>query len=206
MTPQPSPKPDDAAARDPRRARMRRTALLSVGLVALMTGAAFAAAPLYDLFCRVTGYGGTTQVAQGAPEQVLTRTMDIHFDANVAPGLPLRFRPTERTQTIRIGEMSVVNYTVTNTSAQPVEVIATYNVVPHKTGIFFQKMQCFCFENRIIPAGETVNLPVIFFVRPDLVQDRAARDVQEITLSYTFFAAADAESMPRPGPAPGPVS
>jgi cytochrome c oxidase assembly protein subunit 11 len=191
---------DTKSPSDPRIAAMRRTALSAVGLAAVMTGMAFAAAPLYDLFCRVTGYGGTTQVAQAAPEAVLARTIDIHFDANVAPGLPLRFRPTERTQTIHIGEMSVVNYTVTNTGVAPVEVIATYNVAPHKTGIFFQKMQCFCFENRIIPAGQTVNLPVIYFVRPDMVEDRAAKSVQEITLSYTFFAAADADTMPRPGP------
>jgi cytochrome c oxidase assembly protein subunit 11 len=173
-----------------------RTALLGVGIVAAMTGLAFAAAPLYDMFCRVTGYGGTTQVASAAPEAVLEQTIEVHFDANVMPGVPLKFRPLERTQTVRIGEMSVVRYVARNTSDQPVEVIATYNVAPHKTGIFFQKMQCFCFENRIIPAGAEVELPVIYFVQPSMMDDRAARDVREITLSYTFFAAADGAKLP----------
>lgn len=171
----------------PPRKNFRRTALLGVGIVAVMTGLAFAAPPLYDLFCRVTGYGGTTQVASAAPEKVLDRTIDVHFDANVAPGLPLRFRPLERTQTVRIGEMSVVRYVVRNTSDKDVEAVATYNVAPHKTGIFFQKLECFCFTNRVIPAGAEVELPVVYFVRPDMVEDRAAKDVQEITLSYTFF-------------------
>jgi cytochrome c oxidase assembly protein subunit 11 len=189
-----SPPPSAKAA--PRAKGFARTALLGVGIVAVMTGLAFAAPPLYDLFCRVTGYGGTTQVASAAPETVLTETIEVHFDANVAPGVPLKFRPLERTQTVRIGEMSVVRYIARNTSAQPIEVIATYNVAPHKTGIFFQKMQCFCFENRIIPAGAEVELPVIYFVQPDMVKDRAARDVEEITLSYTFFAAADRDSLP----------
>lgn len=171
----------------PARKNFRRTALLGVGIVAVMTGLAFAAPPLYDLFCRVTGYGGTTQVASAAPEKVLDRTIEVKFDANVAPGLPLRFRPLERTQTVRIGEMSVVRYIVRNTSDKDVEAVATYNVAPHKTGIFFQKLECFCFTNRVIPAGAEVELPVIYFVRPDMVEDRAAKDVQEITLSYTFF-------------------
>jgi cytochrome c oxidase assembly protein subunit 11 len=178
------------------RRRNARTVGLGLGIVVFMTGLAYSAPPLYDLFCRVTGYGGTTQVANAAPDQVLERTIDVHFDANVAPGLPLRFQPMERTQTIRLGEMSVVRYKVVNTSNQPVEAIATYNVIPHKTGIFFQKLECFCFTNRIIPANGEVELPVVFFVRPDMMADRAARDVPAITLSYTFFPAADADKLP----------
>lgn len=174
-------------APQPRPKSFTRSAILCVGIVAAMTGLAFAAPPLYDMFCRITGYGGTTQVASRAPEAVLERTVNVNFDANVAPGLALTFRPVERTQTVKLGEMSVARYVVRNTSDRDVEAIASYNVTPHKTGIFFQKLECFCFTNRVIPAGATVELPVIYFVRPDMIEDRAARDVHQITLSYTFF-------------------
>lgn len=191
MTAQPN-----APTAETRKPGVRRTVALGIGIVVFMTGLAFAAPPLYDLFCRVTGYGGTTQVATAAPSAVLTRTIAVHFDANVMPGLPLQFRPLERTQTVRFGEVGVVRYLVRNTSDAPVEAIATYNVAPHKTGIFFQKLECFCFTNRVIPAGAEVELPVVYFIRPEMLEDRAARGVEEVTLSYTFFPASQGQNLP----------
>jgi cytochrome c oxidase assembly protein subunit 11 len=153
-----------------------------------MTGLAFAAPPLYDLFCRVTGYGGTTQVADAAPEKIAKETVQVFFDANVQPGVTLEFKPAQRSETIRIGESGLAFYTVKNTSDKPVVAVATYNVTPHATGPFFQKLECFCFEDRVFNPGETMELPVVYFVDPSILESRTARDMRQITLSYTFFA------------------
>jgi cytochrome c oxidase assembly protein subunit 11 len=169
------------------RQRMALSAGLCVGGVAGMLALAFSAAPLYDLFCRVTGFGGTTQIASAAPSAVLEQTMEVRFDTNVAPGLPLIMRAEETARAVRIGETSLVFFRVTNTSDQPVTAVASYNVTPHKTGRFFQKMQCFCFQEQVIPAGQTVDYPVVFFVDPAVVADEDTEEVRSITLSYTFF-------------------
>jgi cytochrome c oxidase assembly protein subunit 11 len=174
-----------------KRRRMQMTAMGGVAIVAVMTGLAFSAPPLYDLFCRVTGFGGTTQVAQAAPSQVLERTIEVRFDANVAPGLPLEFRPKDISSRLRLGETGLAFYEVRNTSDRPVTVVATYNVTPHKTGIYFQKLECFCFQERVIPAGEAMELPVVYYVAPELATNRDTEEVQSVTLSYTFFAASD---------------
>ncbi|MEO0714797.1 MAG: cytochrome c oxidase assembly protein [Pseudomonadota bacterium] len=163
-----------------------RIALIASGVVAFMLGLAFAADPIYDTFCRVTGFGGTTQIAREAPDRVSEREVEVRFDANVADA-PLLFRPIDTSFDIRLGEHGLATYEVTNTSDEPVSVIASYNVTPHEAGIYFAKLECFCFEERVIAAGETKTLPVVFFVSPDMDEERAGRSIRTITLSYTFF-------------------
>lgn len=163
-----------------------RTAIWFIAIPLAMLGLSFASKPLYDTFCRVTGFGGTTRVADAAPDRVLERSVEVRFDANVS-NAPLLFRPLETSHRIRLGEHGLAFYEVTNTSDQAVSVIASYNVTPHKAGSYFNKLECFCFEERIIGAGETKQLPVVFFISPDLDEYRLLDDVNTITLSYTFF-------------------
>lgn len=151
-----------------------------------MLGLAFASKPLYDTFCRVTGFGGTTQIAQAAPDRISNREVTVRFDANVA-NAPLRFKASQTNMPVQLGAHSLAFYEVTNTSSSDVSVIASYNVTPHKAGRFFSKLECFCFEERIIKAGETKKLPVIFFVDPAMENESNADDIRTITLSYTFF-------------------
>lgn len=159
-------------------------------IVFLMLCLAFASKPLYDTFCRVTGYGGTTQIAAEAPKSVLDRAVSIRFDANVA-NAPLLFRSMQGEAKIQLGEHGLAFYEVSNTTSNDISVIANYNVTPHKAGRFFNKIECFCFEERIIRAGETKKLPVVFFVSPELDEERNLDDVRTITLSYTFFQTAE---------------
>lgn len=163
-----------------------RIALIATITAGAMLSLAFASKPLYDTFCRVTGFGGTTQIADRAPERVSDREIAVRFDANVA-NAPLRFRATQTNLPVQVGAHSLAFYEVTNTSVSDVSVIASYNVTPHKAGRFFNKLECFCFEERIIKAGETKKLPVIFFIDPAIEDERNANDVRTITLSYTFF-------------------
>lgn len=163
-----------------------RIALIATVGALAMLGLAFASKPLYDTFCRVTGFGGTTQVADKAPDRISDREVTVRFDANVA-NAPLRFRATQPNLPVQVGAHSLAFYEVTNTSVSDVSVIASYNVTPHKVGRFFNKLECFCFEERIIKAGETKKLPVIFFIDPSIEEERNAADVRTITLSYTFF-------------------
>ena len=163
-----------------------RIALVATFGAVFMLGLAFASKPLYDTFCRITGFGGTTQIAQKAPDRISDREVTVRFDANVA-NAPLKFRATQTDLPVQLGAHSLAFYEVTNTSSSDVSVIASYNVTPHKAGRFFSKLECFCFEERIIKAGETKKLPVIFFVDPALEEERNTQDVRTITLSYTFF-------------------
>lgn len=158
----------------------------ALGVMA-MTGAAFAAVPLYRLFCQVTGFDGTVMRADAAPDQVLDETVLIRFDTNVRGGLPMTFRAEQVTQRVRIGETGMAFFDVTNTSDQPVHATAAYNVVPERAGPYFQKLQCFCFEGQTIQPGETMKFPVQYFVAPEMATDRESRGVEEITLSYTFY-------------------
>jgi cytochrome c oxidase assembly protein subunit 11 len=160
---------------------------ICVAIVAAMLGIALNAAPLYDAFCRMTGFGGTTQTATKAPGRVLDRTIEVRFDVNVPPGVPLEFKTAQTSETLRIGETGLARFTVRNFSDKPVTAIASYNVTPHTTGVYFQKLQCFCFNDTVFQPGQTVDLPVLFFVDPDIVKDRDTRGVQTITLSYTYF-------------------
>jgi cytochrome c oxidase assembly protein subunit 11 len=164
----------------------RTVALIASAGVAGMVGLAYAAVPLYDLFCKVTGFGGTTRVATQGPSQILDQTVEVRFDANVAD-TPLQFRPLQTRQTVQLGQHGLAFYEVRNPTNQDIRVIASYNVTPHYAGPYFNKLECFCFSERVIAPGETRKLPVVYFVAPELVTDRVAGKLETITLSYTFF-------------------
>ena len=168
-------------------------ALVCAGLVLTMTGAAFAAVPLYKMFCQVTGFDGTVRRAEAAPDQVLDRMVTVRFDTNVRK-LPMTFRAEQVTQQVRIGETGLAYFDVTNTSDQPIQARAAYNVVPESTGAYFLKLQCFCFDDQTIAAGETRKFPVQYFVAPEMATDAETNGVQEITLSYTFYPVSDDEN------------
>ncbi len=162
-----------------------RTAVLASGVALFMAGMGWAAVPLYDLFCRVTGYGGTTQVGAGS-DRVLDETIRIRFDASRARDFPWEFRPVERTMEIRLGETGLAFYEAYNPTDEPVAGTASYNVSPYEAGLYFTKIDCFCFEYQVLMPGERVLMPVTFYVDPDILDDREARDTHTITLSYTF--------------------
>jgi cytochrome c oxidase assembly protein subunit 11 len=156
--------------------------------VALMVGMAYAAVPLYNWFCRATGFGGTTQVAASAPSHAIDRKIVVRFDANVGSGLPWKFEPEVTAIETRLGEVVTVNYRVTNASARETVGQASYNVTPPTTGIHFQKVNCFCFVEQRLRPGEKRDMPVVFYIDPALAEDTDAQGVSAITLSYTFFA------------------
>jgi cytochrome c oxidase assembly protein subunit 11 len=166
-----------------------RFGILAALVPIAMVGAAYGSVPLYQLFCQVTGYGGTTQIATAAASAVIDRNIKIRFDANVAPDVPWTFAPEKKEVDLKLGENGLAFYKVTNTSDRPVTAVATYNVTPHKAGPYFQKLECFCFQDRTLQPGETMELPVIFYVDPALATDKNVKEVTEITLSYTFFEA-----------------
>lgn len=177
-----------------------RVAFACAGLVAAMVGASYAAVPLYDLFCKATGFGGTTQVASVAPSAVLDREMLVRFDANVAPGLGWEFRPAENAVSVKVGETKLAIYRAKNVSNQPITGTATYNVSPNQTGAYFSKLQCFCFTEQTLQPGEEIDMPVAFFVDPSIADNRELDDVRDITLSYTFFPAKGPKSASAAGP------
>jgi cytochrome c oxidase assembly protein subunit 11 len=177
--------------RTPRPAPSRRDKIVAYSTTitaAVMLGAAFAAVPLYKMFCQVTGYGGTTQVAEQAPAHRGQRTLGVRFDANVAPGLNWTFEPEVPQVQLRTGETSTVFFKVTNRSAVPVTAQASYNVSPDQAGSFFDKINCFCFNEQTLGPGETAEMPVVFFLDPALEKDETMSRVDAVTLSYTFFA------------------
>ncbi|MEM6615290.1 MAG: cytochrome c oxidase assembly protein [Pseudomonadota bacterium] len=171
--------------------RNAKVAFYCVGFVGFMIGMAYAAVPLYDLFCRVTGFGGTTQIAEEAPQDILDREITIRFDANMMPGLGWEFAPETKTVTARIGETFIVNYIAENTRPHATTGTSTFNVTPGQAGGYFNKMQCFCFTEQTLEPGERVVMPVQFFVSPDAVEDAMMDGVNTITLSYTFFKVDD---------------
>ena len=162
-------------------------------VVALMVGAAYAAVPFYNWFCRATGYGGTTQVAEKAPGQVLDRTLSIRFDSNVAPGLPWRFEPEQNEIKVHIGEVATVHYKVINLAAREITALASYNVSPPQVGSYFTKINCFCFTQQTLKPGETREMTVVFYVDPSIDKDSDQTDLNTITLSYTFYRQPNAE-------------
>jgi cytochrome c oxidase assembly protein subunit 11 len=186
----------------PQRRGAVRTALICGGVVVAMTGAAFAAVPLYRVFCQVTGFDGATRRADEASATVLDRTIDVRFDGNVR-GLSWRFTPEQVTQTVQIGATSLAFYKATNMGSEPVTGTAVFNVVPESAGAYFRKLECFCFQEQTIRPGETVQFPVVYFVDPELVDDAEARRIDEITLSYTFFPAEPKRAEPRSAVAAG---
>jgi cytochrome c oxidase assembly protein subunit 11 len=179
------------------------TALLGVGVIAGMLGLTAAAVPLYDWFCRVTGYGGTTQVAESAPVEVSERTVKVRFNADRDPNLPWRFAPMQREIEVRLGEQHLAFYRAENVGDRPVVGTATFNVTPHSAGLYFSKLACFCFEEQVLQPGEAVEMPVSFYVDPAMLEDSSARHVGSITLSYTFFLRKDAtEALAEAGSGP----
>lgn len=177
----------DIATVEPPTNRNLRIALMLAGMVAAMVGLAYASVPLYQLFCQVTGYGGTTQRADVNLKGTLEREMTTRFDATVSSGLPIRVKAA-RPITDPIGNAHTVMYTATNLTARPVATTASFNVTPSAAGVFFNKIECFCFTEQVLAPGETVEMPVTFFVDPDIDEDVDLDTVNEITLSYTFYA------------------
>ena len=171
------------------RSRNFATAVLLFGIAAGMGGLAYASAPLYRLFCQATGYGGTTQVAASAPGAVAGRTISVRFDANVAPDLPWRFEPVLPAIKVAVGESVLAFYRVRNVSDSPITGTATFNVTPHLAGSYFAKVECFCFTEQRLAPGETMDLPVSFFIDPEILEKPDVKELGEITLSYTFFRA-----------------
>jgi cytochrome c oxidase assembly protein subunit 11 len=170
--------------------RHRLVGMACGAFVLAMVGAAYAAVPLYQMLCQVTGFAGTTRVATKAPERELARTVQVRFDSNVAPGLPWNFQPDVGSVQVRLGESKLAYFRVTNRGATPTTGTATYNVTPGATGSYFNKLQCFCFTEQTLQPGESMEMPVVFFVDPSLADDPEMAGVKTITLSYTFFAKA----------------
>ena len=171
-------------------ARIAWTLVLVVGS---MLGLAYAAVPLYEAFCKATGFAGTPLVAQegdqGADRPVISRTVTVRFDTNVDPGLAWRFEPEQRQVKVRLGEEKLVYFRATNVSQRPIVGSANYNVTPERTAGWFNKIQCFCFTEQLLKPGQSVDMPVVFFVDADMAKDRRYDDIKTITLSYTFHEA-----------------
>lgn len=167
--------------------RNNRIAYILVVVVALMVGLAYAAVPLYKLLCQVTGYGGTTQVADSNPKGLIDREMMVRFDSNVDGALPWTVTPS-RPITGKIGTTETINFVAVNNADHPVTGTAIFNVSPELAGIYFNKIECFCFTEQTLQPGERVEMPVVFFVDPDLDENKDLDTVREITLSYTFYA------------------
>lgn len=173
--------------------RESRTALKLIGVVVTMGALAWAAVPFYSWFCDVTGFGGTTQRAEAAPDEVLDEIVRVRFDANVDPNMPWTFRPMQNRMDLKIGETGLAYYEAINNSDQPITGTASYNVAPDVAGYHFNKIECFCFTEQTLAPGERVEMPLTFYVDPAIVEDRDAKWVRDITLSYTFHLTEPAE-------------
>ncbi len=200
-----------APTRTANRNKNRLTAVVLFAVAGGMVGLAFAAVPLYKLFCQVTGFGGTPKIAAQPPAAAPTdRTITVRFDANVNPALPWRFRPEKTQVTVRAGEPTLVYYRAYNLSDAPVTGTATFNVTPFKAGEYFSKIDCFCFTEQRLEAGGEASMGVQFFVDPEIFNDPNTQDVTAITLSYTFYSAAKGKGKkggkPKQAKAPAPVS
>jgi cytochrome c oxidase assembly protein subunit 11 len=164
----------------------QQTLAQTVGVVLFMGSLGFASVPLYDLFCRITGYGGTTSVSDGSGIDILDRTILVRFDASRAADMPWEFRPVQHEMRIRLGEVGLAFYEAYNPTDRPVAGSASYNVAPFAAGGFFTKIDCFCFEEQVLQPGERVMMPVTFYVDPAMVDDADGKFLQHVTLSYTF--------------------
>jgi len=164
-----------------------RTGLIVLAIVLGMTTLAFASVPLYSLFCRVTGFGGTTQIAASLPDQIIDRTITVKFNADTGLNMPWEFKPDLRGVRVNMGERGLASFTARNTSNKPVAGTALYNVTPPKAGQYFHKIQCFCFDKQILAPGQKVSMPVMFYIDPAMDKDPNMKDVTVITLSYTFY-------------------
>ena len=166
-----------------------RLAWTMVAIVGGMLGLAYAAVPLYQAFCKATGFAGTPLIAQEGERPVIGRTVEVRFDSNTDANLPWRFQPAERSVKVHLGEEKLVFFRATNVSQRPIVGTATYNVTPEWTAGWFNKIQCFCFTEQLLQPGQSIDMPVLFFVDADMNKDRRYDDVRTITLSYTFYEA-----------------
>ncbi|GLR77990.1 cytochrome c oxidase assembly protein [Azospirillum oryzae] len=183
------------AGRDDKLRRRNRLILGSLfGMVAGMIGLTYASVPLYSLFCSVTGFGGTTQRAEQAAARVVDRKVTIRFNADTNSALPWSFKPEQKELVLKLGETGFAAYRAENRANKPTVGTAVYNVTPEKAGVYFNKIQCFCFDEQILEPGQVVDMPVTFFVDPSMADDANMDDVTTITLSYTFFRAKDSEA------------
>ncbi len=167
-----------------------RIVAMCIAMVLGMGGLAYASVPLYELFCQVTGYGGTTQQVEAEAADgvgIIDRDINVRFDANTASSLNWKFAPEERQVTIKMGEKMIINYVAENLSDKPIVGMASFNVTPQAAGVFFNKIECFCFTDTYIEPGKTLNMPVTFYVDPDMDKEKALKAMKTITLSYTFF-------------------
>ena len=167
--------------------RNQKTVLGTLAVVVFMGGMAWASVPLYSWFCRVTGYGGTTNVAEAGADEVLERTIKVRFDATTETGMPWEFKPAQREVELKIGETGLAFYEAYNPTDRPVAGSASYNVYPYEAGGFFTKIDCFCFTEQVLEPGERVQMPVTFYVDPEIVEDSEGKYLHQITLSYTFY-------------------
>lgn len=165
----------------------QKTVIAALGVVVFMGAMAWAAIPLYSWFCRVTGYGGTTSVAEAGADEVLDRTITVRFDGSTEKGMPWQFQPVQREIELKIGETGLAFYEAYNPTDRPIAGQASYNAAPFYAGQFFSKIDCFCFTEQVLEPGERVQMPVSFYVDPAIVEDRDAKYVTHITLSYTFY-------------------
>ncbi|UWR23415.1 cytochrome c oxidase assembly protein [Sulfitobacter sp. S190] len=165
----------------------QKTVFQTVGVVVLMGGLAWASVPFYDWFCRVTGFGGVTGVSDVAPDDVLDQTVTVRFDGSLNNNMAWEFKPVVREMEVRIGETGLAFYEAYNPTDKPIAGQASYNVTPYQAGAFFEKIACFCFEEQVLAPGERVEMPVSFFVDPEMVDDREGQYIHTITLSYTFY-------------------
>ena len=164
-----------------------RVLLLVLGGVFLMGALAFASVPLYGLFCRVTGFAGTTQVSDSLPSEVFDRKITVRFNTDTSENLPWSFKPETRKLEVNVGQQGLINFITQNKSNQPRTGTAIYNVTPLKAGKYFQKTQCFCFDEQTLTPNQRMNMPVAFYIDPSIMEDEGMDDVSSITLSYTFF-------------------
>ncbi|NHK26562.1 cytochrome c oxidase assembly protein [Parvularcula flava] len=174
--------------------RNSKTALTVCVVVAGMVGMSFAAVPAYRAFCQITGFDGTTQRADAPSRTVIDREITVRFDATTADGLPWHFKPQQVSQTSKVGQTNLAYYSATNNSDEPVIGTATFNVQPAKAGLYFRKIECFCFTEQVLLPGETMDMPVTYFVDPAIEDEDNLDDVFEITLSYTFYRDEKAEA------------
>lgn len=183
-----NPDNDDALIR-----KNARTGLIVLAVIAGMIGLSFASVPLYDLFCRVTGFGGTTQTAESLPGVILDRDITIKFNADTGRSIHWTFKPEQREIVVKLGQRGLTAFTARNNANTPTTGMALYNVTPLKAGKYFHKVQCFCFDEQTLDAQEEVSMPVMFYVDPAMNEDPNMDDVKTITLSYTFYKAESQE-------------
>jgi cytochrome c oxidase assembly protein subunit 11 len=164
-----------------------KIALIATIAPIIMFGAAYAGVPLYKLFCEQTGYGGYTKVAKGASSGISQNHIKVRFDANVMPDVKWQFKANQNNIDVKMGQNALAFYTIKNNSDREVTAIAEYNVTPHKAAQYFQKLECFCFQNQTLKPGESLELPVLFFVDKRLGEDNLTKEIKEVTLSYTFM-------------------